>query len=71
MQTYLDCETPDTIQELIINCEDFAKSADAENMFNDLYRYDFKPARWGLTSVGFLQIVSDQAKNFLRKENVK
>ncbi|QKJ86262.1 hypothetical protein PMPD1_1301 [Paramixta manurensis] len=70
MQTYLDCEASDTIQALIEECAEFVKKVDAENVFYELYRYDFKPERWGLTSVAFLKLISGLASAFLSKGGI-
>ncbi|WP_158783806.1 contact-dependent growth inhibition system immunity protein [Pantoea sp. BAV 3049] len=61
MQDYLDSKSPQTVNDLIKNCAEFLDHPEVERRFEELYRYDFKPDRWGLTAAEFLQIISAQA----------
>ena len=68
MDSYLSSEGADKAKGLIIDCANFAKDhPDVEVTFDELYGFDFKPARWGITAQQFLDMIAARASRYVQE----
>lgn len=67
INSYLSCEGAEKAQGIIGDCDIFLNTnPDVEAAFDELYSFDFKPARWGITAQQFLAMIAEQASRDLQ-----